>query len=321
MENFVVWTLTKSEIEADPRDLKAEVVLPVPTAEDLKNLPEECHNEAFIGATYYQNGWGSCTSLGATHSMLIQNVKELATLNPEIASEIGAKLKSGVNPIELDRKDLWTKMGHKLEDMNDSGDYVEKALLTTNKQWIKGKDWNGNDVVFFGLNYADSWNYTNQMLKYWITKYPVVIVISGTNQTWNEMMSGEVKTIIEKVHSTWAHCICICWYDKYWIIVANSRKANDWTKKKCLFRISRANIPEMVKVWMLNRRYRVEFDKKDSVLDLDLYMEENNAIEILKLLTKFYNKTRFKDVQKECGDLGATIRKNYPRVNTMVPKA
>lgn len=320
MEKFVVWTLTKSEIEADPRDLKASVVLPVPTSQELANLPKEFHNEAFIGSTYYQNGRGSCTAMWTTHSMMIQNIKELATVNPEIAWEIWAKLKAGVNPIEMDWKDLWKKMGHDLNNKADSWDYVEKALLTTNKKGIKGKDWNGNDVVFFGLNYADSKNYSHDMFKYRITKYPVIIVISWTNKTRSEMMSWEVKTVIEKINSTWAHCITATWYTEYWPIVMNSRIANDGKKKKCMFKISRETLDEMLKVGMLNRRYRVEFDKKDSVLDLDLYVEENNAIELLKLLSKFYNKTRFKDVQKECGELWATIRKNYPRANVEVPK-
>lgn len=320
MEKFVVWTLTKSEIEADPRDLKAEVVLPVPTTQELLNLPKEFHNEAFIGSTYYQNGRGSCTAMGTTHSMLIQNVKEFATLNPELTSEIEVKLTAGINPIELDRKDLWAKMGHKLDDKSDSWDYVEKALLTTNKLWIKWKDWNGKDVVFMWLSYADSRDYSHNTFKYRITKYPVIIVISGTKTTRGEMMSGEIKTVIQKIHSTWAHCITVTWYDSYWLIVANSRTANNQNKHKCMFKISRETFDEMIKVWMINRRYRVEFDKKDSVLDLDLYVEESNAIELLKLLNKFYNKTRFKDTQKECWDLWATIRKNYPRADKEVPK-
>lgn len=37
MEKFIVGALTKSEIEADPRDLKASNVLPVPTAQELAN--------------------------------------------------------------------------------------------------------------------------------------------------------------------------------------------------------------------------------------------------------------------------------------------
>lgn len=320
MEKFVVWTLTKSEIEADPRDLKAEVVLPVPTEQELKNLPKEFYNEAFIGSTYYQNGRGSCVAMGTVHSMMIQNIKELATLNPWIASEIGAKLKAGINPIEMDWKDLWTKMWHDLNNKADSWDFVEKWLNTANKMWIAGKDWNWKDVVFFWLNYSISKDYSRSMFKYRITKYPVVIVISGTVKTRAEMMLWELKTVIDRVNSTWAHCITVSWYNEYWITVLNSRTANDSKKHKCIFKISRNMLDEMLKVGMLNRRYRVEFDKKDSVLDLDFYMEENNAIEILKLLSKFYNKTRFKDVQKECGELGATIRKNYPRANVEVPK-
>lgn len=320
MLNFVVWTLTKSEIEADPRDLKAETVLPSPTAQELATLPVEFHNESLIGETYYQNWRGSCTAMGTTHSMLIQNIKELVEKNPAIATQIYEKIKSWKNPVELDRKDLWKKMGHNLENKSDSGDYVEKALLTTNKNWIAGKDWNGKDVVFYGLNYADSRDYSQSMLKYRITKYPIIIVISWNNEIRNQMMTWEVTTILEKIHSNWAHCILITWYNAYGIIVTNSRTGNDWAKKKCIFKIAWENIQKMLDVWMLNRRYRIEFDKKDAILDLDIFMEENNAIEILKLLTKFYNKTRFKDVQKECGDLWATIRKNYPRANTEVPR-
>lgn len=48
MEKFIVGALTKSEIEADPRDLKASNVLPVPTAQELANLPEEFHREQYI---------------------------------------------------------------------------------------------------------------------------------------------------------------------------------------------------------------------------------------------------------------------------------
>jgi hypothetical protein len=76
----------------------------------------------------------------------------------------------------------------------------------------------------------------------------------------------------------------------------------------------------MVQTGMLNWRYWIEFDKKDATLDLDLYIEENNAIEVLKLINSFYKKTRFADTRKECGEFGATIRKNYPRANLAVPK-
>jgi hypothetical protein len=68
--------------------------LAVPTATEIANLPKEYHNEQFVGSTYYQNGWGSCTAMGTTHSLLIQNILELVELNPEIATEIANKIKS-----------------------------------------------------------------------------------------------------------------------------------------------------------------------------------------------------------------------------------
>jgi hypothetical protein len=80
----------------------------------------------------------------------------------------------------------------------------------------------------------------------------------------------------------------------------NSRSPNDPTKKKCLFTLSWEMIQKMLDVGMLNWRYWVEFDKKDATLDLDVYLEESNAIEILKLLAKFYQKTRFATVRNAC---------------------
>jgi hypothetical protein len=49
-------------------------------------------------------------------------------------------------------------------------------------------------------------------------------------------------------------------------------------------------------------------------------LEESNAIEILKLLAKFYQKTRFATVRNACWTLWMTIRTNYPRANLEVPK-
>lgn len=319
MYNFVVWTKTRWETEADPRDISVEEVLAVPTATDIANLPIEYHNEALIGATYYQNWYGSCTAMGTTHSMLVQNTKELIKKNPWLAQQVATKIKSGVNAVELYWEDLWTKMGHNLADKTDSGDYVEKALDTTNKKGIKGKTYDGAETVFFGLNYSYSRDYSQNMLKYWLTKYPLVFVMSGTSLTWSEMMTGEVKTLIEKIKSTGSHCITCTWYDSYGLIVSNSWRPNDKTGKKCLFRISWANIQKMLNIGMLNWRYWVEFDKEDAVLDLDMYIEENNAIEILKAINKFWGKTHYSDTQKACETLGATIRKNYPRANKEVP--
>jgi hypothetical protein len=51
---------------------------------------------------------------------------------------------------------------------------------------------------------------------------------------------------------------------------------------------------------MANWRYWILFDKANAVVDLDLFNEENNAIEVLKLINKFYGKTRFDNVKMAC---------------------
>jgi hypothetical protein len=47
----------------------------------------------YVGKTYYQNGWGSCTALGTVHSMLIQNIKEIQVKNPELLTDIVNSIK------------------------------------------------------------------------------------------------------------------------------------------------------------------------------------------------------------------------------------
>jgi hypothetical protein len=66
----------------------------------------------------------------------------------------------------------------------------------------------GNPVTIFGQNYAMSKDYSKDTLKFYIKKYKaLVMVIAGTNTTRSEMMTGEIKTLIEKIHSTGQHCI------------------------------------------------------------------------------------------------------------------
>lgn len=320
METFVVWTKTKSPIEADPRDYKAEVVLPVPTKEQIASLPEEFHNEYYIGKTYNQGNYGSCVAMGTTHSMLMQNTKELIEKNPTLATQIVERIKSGVNAIELIWQDLWVKMGHNLNDTNDSWDYVENGLNTANKKGIAWKDFFGNDALFMGDSFSYSSDYSKDMLKFYITKYPLIWVFGGNHAVWLEMLAGEVKTVLSRAEMTWFHCTSASGFVKAGVIVTNSRTGNDGKKNKCTFLVSWENIEKMVKSGMLNRRYRIEFDKKDATLDLDWYNEELNAIETLKMINKFYKKTRFNDVRSACGSLGLSIRKNYPNADKAVPK-
>ena len=322
-KEYVVWTLVHSQISADPRDFQAEVVLPIPTPNELANLPEEFDQWMYIGATYYQNGWGSCTALWTTHSMLIQNTKEAQINNPDLLQTIINDLRQWENPIFLDWKDLWQKMGHDLNNENDSWDYVEKALQTAIDKGIGWKDINGNDYVFFWKNYA----YTTagitdldiSYLKYYITKYPIVDVFLWNNNTWNEMEAWEVKTIITKSQSTGGHCISKTKYDAYGPYWTNSWTPNDTGKHKCTFRMSWDNYKKAITSWMINWRYRQLFDKADAVINLDKLKEDNNMTFLLQTLHDKYNTTSKVEVQKKISELWALIRKDYPNADKNVP--
>lgn len=322
MEKYVVGTLTKSEIEADPRDFKADAVLPNPTDTDLKNLPKAFSLGMYVGETYYQNGRWSCTALWTCHSMQIQNVQELLKNDVNKNKQIIEMIWNWKNPISLIREDLRTKMGHNLDDKKDSWDYVEKALNTCIKQGIKWKDFMGVDITYFGSSFAYKRDDVDweQMLKYYLTKYPCVMVIKGTNKTWQEMTAGEVKTIMEWFETTGAHCICCVGYDEYWIRFLNSWSKNSQSKTKSVFRISWENHKKMIELWMINWRFWVLFDKEEAVVDLEKLKEENNMTELLKLLNKSRSKTSIKEVQNGIGDLGKLIRDNYPNANKAVPK-
>lgn len=322
-KEFIVWTKTKTQEEMDARDFKVETVLPIPTKEELDNLPKAFSLWIYVWKTYYQNGRWSCTALWTTHSMLIQNIRELQQTKPELLPDIVNKIKLWNNFIELFWESLWTRMGHDLSNKADSWDYVEKALNTAIKLWIQGKDENWGLVDYFWQNfsYKSSWRTMEDklMAKYYLTKYPIVDVISWTNTTWSEMTKWEVKTIIHKSKSTGSHCICRVWYDEYWLRYLNSRMPNDKNKKKSVFCIKRETYFEMVNAGMANWRYWVLFDKKNAVVDLEQLKEENNALEVLKAIKTFYWKTRFWDVKISISMLWKTLRKNYPKLDKELP--
>ena len=322
-KEYVVWTLTRSEIEADPRDFKADMVLTVPTDNELKNLPKAFSLGSLIWQTYYQNGRWSCTALGTVHSMLVQNIQELLKRMDNTSKDIIAwMIQNWENPISLSREDLWKKMGHKLEDKKDSGDYAENAMNTSIKQGILGTDEKWNPKTYFWLNFAYKKEDTkwDSMLKYYLTKYPLIMVIKWTQKTWQEMTAGEIQTVIEWYKTTGGHCVCCVWYDEHWIRFVNSRSKNTASKTKSAFCISWENHKKMVDLWMINWRFRVLFDKVEAVVDLELLKEEWDATVILEKLNKFYKKCRYPKVKDQIAILWNLLRSNYPEANKAVPK-
>ena len=284
-KKYVTWAILNNLETSDPRDFMASIVLPTPTPSDLAKLPDNFDLGMYIWATYNQGQLGACTAFGTTHSMLIQNTREAQISNPSLLQKIVSLLKSWRNAITLFPLDLRGKMGHSITQY-DWGDSPEHAMTVAVNKGISGLDVNGNRTTFFGKNRAYKTSDSTAMwlltMRYYLTKYPIVIAISGNNTTWNEMVQGEVKTMIPASKRNWGHCICMGWFSAIkWVHVKNSWDPNNWSQTICDFWISRKNLASMIINGMFNFRYWVLFDAQDAVVNL-AEMKKWNIVPVKK---------------------------------------
>lgn len=295
MEKFVVWTKVHDEEFADERDYKIEAVLWWPTQTELDNLPKEFSWLKNIWHTDYQNGWGSCVAMWGDHTIQIQNIEELRGILPEMVVEINKMIADGENLINLDRKDLWIKMGHDINNKNDSWDYIEKMLRALRVLGIKGKtypSWEDKRYLADGdaFRKAEATEEWIAILKHDIKKYPVVMVIKWNQKTRQEMEQWRLQTVMYAKDRKWAHCVLAGWYDTWDLNVLNSRTPNDENWYISSFKIDWHTYKQMVSAWMINWRYWQVFDKKDSIVDLERYNRSQQAKVFLAEAKKFYMK-------------------------------
>jgi len=316
VEKFVVGTKVREKADMDMRDYPISEVLGAPSESELDAIPEEFSWIRNIGKTYYQNGRGSCTSLWWAHSMQIQNIDELLKVYPQDAKLIYGKLSQGDNIINLSWEDLWKKMWHDLNDKNDSGDYIENMLRAVRKYGILWKDYNNKDKLyhsigdcFQNLEWTEEWI---RLLKWNITKSPIITAIAWNGKTWNEMMKWILLTVVQPSEVTGRHCVAIIWYDSTWCLVSNSWRPNDADGYICAFKIDWTTFKQMVKSGMINRRYWRLIDKKDAAVDLQLFNRKQEAKVTVKQLKKMWEKWDAEDKKIiEKSALGNYFRKKY----------
>lgn len=237
--------------EHDKRDYEIQDIIAMWNA----NLPDSFSLWVFIGETLNQWKLGSCTAMGTTHSMMIQNTIEHD------------------RKIVLDWKYLWGEiMGHSITK-HDGGDYVENALKGA-MQWIKEL---GSNNIFKAewFAYTQRANSSNLLIKQTLfeTKKPIVMAVQWNSKMWAEMTLWEIKAIPTK--TTGGHCIIIVAYDEWGIRCLNSRQSNDKEKKKSRFFISWDMIRKLVNARLLWWRYWILFDMKDlkEWISLERYKE------------------------------------------------
>lgn len=290
--------LTLPEDMAEATDFKAEEAIKL----DLTvKLPDFYSLWEWIYET--QNQWAlwSCTSMWTTHATQILNVKKW-WVKP-----------TNSNIITPDWKDLWSKMGHSTTKY-DGWDYVEKAVNTALKEWIKTKEkW--DEVKFDWYAYWE-WERTDkwiEMMKHYIYNWnPIVRCIRWNQTMWKEMSAWEIKT--NPSSTTGWHCIAVVGFDKWGFWFINSWSPNDDQKRKSRFYVSNT----MMKKLPFNWRYRILYIKQDAAKDPEYLKRKNIMKVILEALKKQYDWEPIA-VKEAIVILSQAVRRNYKEINDELP--
>lgn len=296
------WCLTLSEDMMDERDFKAweaiELDLDLP-------LPDHYSLGEWVYKTNYQNWRGSCTSNATSHAL-------------QVLSVIANKEKpTKENIITPKWKDLRTKMWHDLSNINDSWDYVEKAVNVALKQWVENEEWWVSK--FDGFCYG-SWDCTDKsielMKRYLYNGNPIVRCLRWNQTTWNELSKWQLKTFIDVAKRTGGHAVCLVWWDNGWFRFINSRRTNDWKWFKSRFYVTYADMKKLW--WTFNWRYWILYNKQDAKKSPEYLKRKNTALILLKALRSIYD-TETPKVKKEIVDLSLSLREEYPELNEEYP--
>lgn len=296
------WCLTLPQEFADARDYKAETTIELDTS--IK-LPKSFSLWEWIYSTNYQWNYGSCTSNATSHWMQILNVK---------AKWVKPTTNNIITP---SWRDLWAKMGHDLNNVNDSWDYVEKAVDIALKEWIANEEWWISTYDWYA---TANWSYDSKWIekikRYIYNWNPVIRVISGNSITWNELSKWELKTFIEAWHRSWAHCVACVGWDEWGLRFVNSWRTNDWKWLKSRFYVSNNFLKKSGT--MFNWRYWLPFKANQVNNDPEYLKRKANYLIILKALKKIFPEEN-EEMKKAIVQFSQTCRKNYKELNEELP--
>ena len=293
------WCLSLPEEMVDERDFKAEQAIQIDYS--IK-LPDSFSLGEWIYKTNYQWAIGSCTSNSTSHGVQILVVKK---------NWVKPTTKNIITP---DRKDLRTKMGHNPEKY-EGGDYIEKAVSTALKEWIKTEEWG---EAKFDAYATENFNFDDISIetikRYLYNGNPIVWLLKWNKKMWDEISAWEIKTIPE---STWGgHAVAVVGWDKWGLWFINSWKPNDWKWLKSRFYISNKLLKQLKK--SLNFRYWVLYIENDAKIDPEYLKRKNVALTVLSALKKYYDGEPI-FVRDAIVKLSKAYREAYPEINDELP--
>ena len=293
------WCLSLPKDMADERDFKAEQAIELDYSIEL---PESFSLGERIYKTNYQWTIGSCTANSTSHGVQILNVKK-KWVKPTTC-----------NIITPDWEDLRTKMWHNPK-IYDGWDYVERAVSTALKNWIRTIE--GGEVKFdaYATNeFSHDDKGIETIKRYLYNGNPIVWLIKWNKKMWNEMSAWEVKSIPD--NTTWWHAIALVGWDKWGLWFINSWHPNDWKWLKSRFYISNNIMKKLW--WRLNYRYWILYIEDDAKLDPEYLKRKNVALLVLKTLKKQYDDEPI-FVKEAIVTLSKAYREAYPEINDELP--
>ena len=302
MEEIYNGCLTLPEDLADARDYKAEATIELDYS--IK-LPNSFSLGEWIYSTNYQWAYGSCTANSTSHWVQVLCVKS-----------------KGVKPIKENLitpswRDLWTKMGHDLKNVNDSGDYVEKAVSTALKEWISNEEWWVSNFDWYATNDWDKSSKGIETIKRYLFNWnPVVWCLRWNKTTWNELSAGELKTEIPIAQRNGGHAVCCVGWDESWLWFVNSWKTNDWKGLKSRFHVSYNFLKQST---MFNWRYWLPFKKEQANNTPEYLKRKSNVALVIKALKKIYPE-EWAEMKKAIEEFSKVCRKTYPELDKEIPK-
>ena len=296
------WCLTLSEDMMDERDFKAEEVIELDTT---IQLPKSFSLGQWIRKTNYQNWWGSCTSNATSHGVQVLAVKD------------NGKKPETENIITPNWKDLWTKMGHDLNNKNDSWDYVEKAVNTALKEWISNVEWWESKFDGYCYGSRDRTDKSIETMKRYLYNWnPIVWCLRWNKTTWSELTKWQLRTLIDVTQRTGWHAVCLVWWDEWWLRFVNSWATNDGKGYKSRFYVTYADMKKLGTTF--NWRYWALFKKEQVKKDTEYLKRKSTAVVILKALKKQYDNEP-QEVKEAIVKLSQAYRKAYPEINEELP--
>ena len=296
------WCLALPKEFASATDFKASETIKL---DWNQTLPKNFSLGEWVYSTNYQWAYGSCTANSTSHGVQVLNVKA-KWVKP-----------TDSNLITPSWRDLWKKMWHDLKDINDSWDYVEKAVSTAYKEWIVNEEWGTSTFDGYCTEDFSPDNKWIETIKRYIYNWnPAIWLIQWNQTTWSELTKWQLKTIIPYAQRTGWHAVCCVGWDNGWFWFLNSWKTNDWKGLKSRFYVTYGTLK--ASQWMFNWRYWLPFKEEQAIKDSEYMKRKSIWTAVIQLLKKTYHNESPK-MQKAIEAFSKVYRAEYPEINEEIP--